>query len=67
MHDTLLTRAQLAVAEARKLREERKRLAAQANVIRMQLRLAILHCAALRVEIEACRRDKPQSAALFFF
>lgn len=58
MPDSVLTRAELAIDEARQLRAQREVLARVSEEVRRACRLAILESATMRVELRAYRNDK---------
>jgi len=64
MPDALLARAELAIQEARKLRDEQDGVALHGEMIRAECRRASLASAMVRSEVRASREDK-EKAALF--
>ncbi|MCK1721319.1 hypothetical protein [Bradyrhizobium sp. 141] len=64
MPDALLCRAELAIQEARKLRDERDALDLNGELIRTECRRALLASYMVRTEVRGYQEDKEQGRQL---
>ncbi|UPK31155.1 hypothetical protein [Bradyrhizobium sp. 195] len=64
MPDALLFRADIAIQEARKLRDERDAIARHGEMIRSECRRALLASYTVRTEVRGYQEDKEQGRQL---